>query len=217
MPEEHPLQAVEALELILEPECVLLVEELEQIQQLSGRLDYRHWRRLRVVHERRDTSVGIQTEEPLVLLHVGRDVDDGRGPLRAVLGSELLEHDLSGLAIGSVLGDQVEAFGVLDVVGGRGDVELVCHGLLALGVVLKDWKQSSEEEETNREREIHLPHAAPSRHNHHLSAVIEYIIKRGRWVWRGQLLHHRFQFDLSQIAGKAQAQEIHSLSAALVG
>jgi hypothetical protein len=60
-------------------------------------------------------------------LYVGADVDDGVGELGAVYIYKLFEHDLHSLAIGSILGDEVKAFRVGDLLRRRADVELVCH------------------------------------------------------------------------------------------
>ena len=128
MPEEHPLQALTPLQFILEPKLVLLVCELQEVQQLRGRLDDREWRRLRVVHQYRNAAVGIETEEPFLLLLIGIDVDEGRGPFRAVAVCEFFEEDLRSLAIGRVLGDEVQTFGFGDFLWSLGDVEIVRHG-----------------------------------------------------------------------------------------
>lgn len=43
-------------------------------------------------------TVGVESEEPLLFLLVGHDVDESGGPLRAVDVFELLEEDLDCLA-----------------------------------------------------------------------------------------------------------------------
>ena len=128
MPKEHPFEAIESFKLVLEPELVFLVEEFEEIQQLCRSLNHRNGRRLSVINKSRNSAVGIETEEPFGLLDIGRDVDYGGGPFGSVFSSQLFEHDLSSLAIGSVLSDQMNTLGILDVVRGLGDVQLVCHG-----------------------------------------------------------------------------------------
>lgn len=58
-------------------------------------------------------TVRVESQEPLFLLLVGHDVDECSGPLGSVGVLELLEQDLDGLAVGSVHGDEVNAFGIL--------------------------------------------------------------------------------------------------------
>ena len=60
-------------------------------------------------------TVRVETQEPVLLLLVGEDVDEGGGPLDAVGVFEFFEEDLDGLAVGGVHGDEVKAFGVLSV------------------------------------------------------------------------------------------------------
>lgn len=130
VPEESPLQGLVALQLVLEPERVVLVVELEQVENLRGRLDDGERRGLTVVHERGDAAVGVETQKPFFLLLVGRDVDQRRGPLGAVLVGQFFEDDLRGLAVGRVLRDQVQTFGVFHLCRCLGDVQVVCgHGV----------------------------------------------------------------------------------------
>lgn len=90
-------------------------------------------------------TVGVETEEPVdvvsfvftnytytpilpvFLLLVGRDVDKSGRPLQAIGIFQLLEEDLNGLAIGCVLGDEMDAFGILDVGRRLVSVEVVGH------------------------------------------------------------------------------------------
>lgn len=58
-------------------------------------------------------TVRVESQEPLLLLVVGEDVNECGGPLSAIDILELLEEDLDGLAIGSVHGEEVNAFGIL--------------------------------------------------------------------------------------------------------
>ena len=127
MPKEHPLQRLVPLELVLKAKLIFLVGKLEQIQQLRRRFETRKRRGLRVVHQHGDTTVRVEAQEPLFLLLVGRDVDDRGGPLGAVGIPEFLKHDLCGLAIGSVLCYEVQAFGLRDLFGRFGNVELIRH------------------------------------------------------------------------------------------
>jgi hypothetical protein len=125
MPEEHPLQGLVALQFVLESELVILIEYFDQVQHLCRGLDAWKWWGLAVVDERRDAAVRVQPQEPLFLLHVGRDVDQCGAPFGAVGVGKLLEHDLRGLAVGRVLRDEVQALGLGDLRGGGGDVEVV--------------------------------------------------------------------------------------------
>ena len=128
VPEEEPLQALVAFELVLEPELVVLVRELEQVQQLGARLhDGERWG-LRVVDQDGDAAVGVEAQEPLFLLLVGHYVDHRRRPLRAVRLGEFFQQDLHFLPVGGRLRDEVQALCVLDLVGRFGDVEMVRHG-----------------------------------------------------------------------------------------
>lgn len=75
------------------------------------------------------------------LLNVGRDVDQGGGPFGAVLQGKLLENDLCGLPVGRVLREQDQAFGVLDIVRGGGDEEILFgrhNGVMGGWLVLDD-------------------------------------------------------------------------------
>lgn len=58
-------------------------------------------------------TVRVESQEPLLLLVIGEDVDEGGGPLSAIDILKLLEEDLDGLAVGSVHGEEVKAFGIL--------------------------------------------------------------------------------------------------------
>jgi hypothetical protein len=58
-------------------------------------------------------TVWVESQEPLLLLVIGEDVDECGGPLGAIDVLELLEQDLDGLAVGSVHGEEVKAFGIL--------------------------------------------------------------------------------------------------------
>lgn len=145
VPEKGPLQRLVALQLVLEPKRVVLVVELEQIQELRRRLVHGKRRRLGIVDQSGDAAVGVEAEEPawralampwrcccyycvpFLLLLVGADVDQRRGPRGAVLGRQLFQHDLCGLSVGRVLRDQVQALGVGHVRGRVGLVELVRH------------------------------------------------------------------------------------------
>jgi hypothetical protein len=128
VPEEYPLESLIPLQLVLETELVLLVVELQQVQQLGGRLDDGEGRRLRVVDQHGDAAVGVQAQEPLLLLLVGHDVDERGRPLRAVAVGQFLQEDLRRLAVGRVLRDEVQALGLGHFLGRLGDVEMVGHG-----------------------------------------------------------------------------------------
>lgn len=64
VPEEDPLQGLVALQLVLEAELVLLVGELEQVQELGGRLVDGEGRALVVVDQDGNTPVGVEPQEP---------------------------------------------------------------------------------------------------------------------------------------------------------
>lgn len=94
MPEKEPLQSLASLELILEAEVVVLVELLQEVQQLGGRLHDGECRGLGVIGEDGDAAVGVEAKKPVLLLDVRADVDGRGGPFGAVGVSELLEHYL---------------------------------------------------------------------------------------------------------------------------
>jgi len=95
MPKERPLQALVPLQLILEPELILLIVRLQQVQHLGRRLhDGEGPVGLGVVDDDGDSAIGVQAQEPVFLLLVGHDVDQGGGPFGAVGVFELFEHDL---------------------------------------------------------------------------------------------------------------------------
>lgn len=56
MPEEDPLQALAALQLVFEAECVVLVGGLEEVEHLGRGLHDREGRVLSVVHEDWDAA-----------------------------------------------------------------------------------------------------------------------------------------------------------------
>ncbi len=109
MPEEQPLQTLVPLQLVLEPEPVLLVRKLEQVQQLGRGLHDGEGRRLRVVDDDGDAAVRVETQEPFFLLFVRADVDDAGGPFGVVDEGQLLEQYLHFLPVRRRLCDQVEA------------------------------------------------------------------------------------------------------------
>ena len=63
-------------------------------------------------------TVRIETKEPVLLLLVCHNVDQGGRPLGTIDVLELFEQDLDSLAIGRVHGEQVKALGILHI--GRG-------------------------------------------------------------------------------------------------
>jgi len=78
MPEEQPLQRLTPLQLIFEPENIIFVGELEEIEKFGA--CFHNWEggRLVVVDEDRDAAVGVEAEEPFFLLVVGHDVAVGK-------------------------------------------------------------------------------------------------------------------------------------------
>lgn len=79
MPKEQPLQRHIPLKLILKPQLIPLIILLQKIQQFSTGLHNREWRVLRLVNKDRDPAVGVEAQEPVFLLLVGGDVDEGLG------------------------------------------------------------------------------------------------------------------------------------------
>lgn len=91
MPEEDPLQALAALQLVFKAEGVVLVCSLEKVEHLCRCLHDREGRVLSVVYEDWDAAwvvlaslracghnertIGIESEEPFLLLLIGHDVD----------------------------------------------------------------------------------------------------------------------------------------------
>ena len=63
-------------------------------------------------------TIGIQSQEPILFLHVSLDVDHCRSELDAIGVFKFFEEDLYGLAVRCALRDQVKAFGVLDIIRG---------------------------------------------------------------------------------------------------
>ena len=78
MPKEQPLQRLAPLQLILEPKHIILIRKLQQIQELRRRLHDGKRRRLRMVDEDGDAAIGVEAEEPVLLLLVGHDVTEER-------------------------------------------------------------------------------------------------------------------------------------------
>lgn len=148
MPEEGPLQSFISLAVALEAEGVVFVEALDQVEHLGGCLVRGEWWGDGVVYDDWDTAymqerepvsigpaninginhpdsptIGVDAQEPILLLLVGHDVDKSGGPLSAVDILQLLEQDLDGLAIGCVHSQQMKAFGVLHLIGRLVSVE----------------------------------------------------------------------------------------------
>lgn len=58
-------------------------------------------------------TIGVKSQEPFLLLVIGKDIDKRGSPFGAIDILELLEQDLNGLAVGSVHGKEVKASGIL--------------------------------------------------------------------------------------------------------
>ena len=74
MPKEQPLQRLTPLQLILEAKHIVLIRKLQQIQKFSRSLHDGERRRLGMIDENGDAAVGVEAEEPVFLLLVGRNV-----------------------------------------------------------------------------------------------------------------------------------------------
>lgn len=109
MPKEQPLQQLILLLRRIKPKLVILIILLLQIQQLCRGFHYRERWRSRIVHENRDAAIGVETQEPILLLLVGANVDDGVGVRDVVESFEFFEEDLDFLAVRCGLCNQVEA------------------------------------------------------------------------------------------------------------
>lgn len=72
-------------------------------------------------------TVRVQAKEPVLLLLIGRDVDQSSGPLGIVHILELFQEYLHLLSIGGALSDEMETFGVLDTRRGLVGVQGVRH------------------------------------------------------------------------------------------
>lgn len=128
VPEKEPLKSLVSFQFVFESKLVFLVVDLEQIQQLGRSLDDGEGRRLVVVDQDGNSAIGVETQEPFLLLFVGGDVDEGGGPGGAVRVCEFFEKNLCGLSVGRALRDQMQALGFFDVLGRFRNIEVVCHG-----------------------------------------------------------------------------------------
>jgi hypothetical protein len=63
VPEKDPLEGLATLKVVLEPELVFLVRDLQEIEELSGGLVNREWRTLVVVDQDRNSSIGVYLQE----------------------------------------------------------------------------------------------------------------------------------------------------------
>ena len=115
MPEEQPLEQLALLQWVTETQFRLFIIVVQQIQQDGAGLMHGECpaRRilLRCIKQDGDPAIGIETQEPILLLLVGHDIDKGGAPceiLGWVEASELFKGYLDFLAIGSGLSDQVE-------------------------------------------------------------------------------------------------------------
>lgn len=130
MPENKPLLGLAGLELVLEAEVVVRVVVADEVEKDGGGLEDGEGGGLVVVDEDGDAAVGVETEEPLLLLLVSGDVaavmsvccsdelevwergsngHHSSGELETIFVLELLKQDLDLLAVGGALGHQVEA------------------------------------------------------------------------------------------------------------
>lgn len=81
-------------------------------------------------------TIGIQSQEPILLLVIGHDVDQCRRPLNPVDILQFLEIDLHGLSVGRGHGEQMKTFRILDVCRRLIGIEVVRHGCCLLLLVL---------------------------------------------------------------------------------
>lgn len=72
VPEEGPLQHLVPLQIVCEPELVLFIRELEQVEQLGGRLVHGERWGLRVVYQDGDAAFPDALASPLCLWFFGR-------------------------------------------------------------------------------------------------------------------------------------------------
>lgn len=117
------------LKLILEPEGVVAIVLLQEIEQLGRSLHDGERRLLGVVEDDGDAAVGIEAEEPIFLLFIGHDVaalfeqriawraglsvlHHGVCPFDTIEVMQFFEHDLDLLAVGCVHGDEVKSLRV---------------------------------------------------------------------------------------------------------
>lgn len=84
---------------------MVLVIDIDEVLQLGRGLEDREGRVLAVINKDRNAAVGVQAQEPLLLLLVGGNVNQCRVPGCAVGVSELLEQNLRRLPVGRVLSD----------------------------------------------------------------------------------------------------------------
>ena len=111
MPKKELLDRVTPLQGIREAKNVLGVGEFEQVQKLGRSLHDRKGGVQSIVDKNRNASIRIEPQEPLLLLLVGANADQGGCPFGLVCIFQLLQHDLDLLSIGSALGDEMEALG----------------------------------------------------------------------------------------------------------
>lgn len=84
-------------------------------------------------------AVGRRGSVPILLLHIGHDIDERGSPLSAILCTKLLEHDLRGLAIRGALRDEMEPFGVGHVRRSIGLIQFGCHGEIGSDESSRRW------------------------------------------------------------------------------
>lgn len=80
----------------------------------------------------RERAVRVESQEPILLLIVGHDVDERCCPFDAVDVFQLLEVDLHRLAVGGVHRQEVDALGVLHLRRRLVGIEIVGHGCFSL-------------------------------------------------------------------------------------
>ena len=108
VPEEQPLQTLTPLQLILEAKDVVLIREFQQVEQFGASLHDGERRALGVVDQDWDTAVGVETQEPFLLLLIGHNVNRVEGPFRPVDLGQLFQEDLDFLPVRRGLGNQME-------------------------------------------------------------------------------------------------------------
>jgi hypothetical protein len=126
-PEEHPLQRLVALELVLEAELIARVVFFQEVEELGGGLDDGEGGVLGVVDESGNPAVGVEAEEPWSMSVVVQSVrcsallvgdikflDEARGREGVCLGVRTLflldirgDVDQLGVPLGAILDSQL--------------------------------------------------------------------------------------------------------------
>ena len=133
VPEKCPLQTLVTLEVVFETEGVVLVGELLEVEHFGRGFHYWEGWILGVIDEGWDTAcialehaskqctsgtafmytIRIQSQEPILLLHIRHNIDHRCCPLRSIRIRQFLQENLHRLTIGRIHRNEMQTLSIL--------------------------------------------------------------------------------------------------------